>query len=63
MCALKTPQRFKKDNFNLNNYIERVAILDIKYGYYDRDDYLARQPAYIAKRKELLENLDRKENK
>lgn len=64
MCALKTPQRFKKDNFDLNNYIERAAILDIKYGYYDRNDYLAQQPAYIAKRKELLENLkDRKENK
>jgi len=64
MCALKTPQRFKKDNFDLNSYIERAAILDIKYGYYDRNDYLAQQPAYIAKRKELLEHLkDRKENK
>lgn len=64
MYILRTPQRLKRDNFNLTDYIERAATLDVKYGYYDRDDYLAQQPAYIAKREELLKQLkDRKDKK
>lgn len=63
MYTLRTPKRLKRDNFNLTDYIERAAILDVKYGYYDRNDYLAQQPAYIAKRKELLKNLENKKDK
>lgn len=63
MPILRTPQRLKRDNFDLENYIERAAILDVKYGYYDRDDYLAQQPAYIAKRAELLKQIKERKDK
>ena len=63
MPILRTPKRLRKDNFNLENYIERAAILDIKYGYYDRNDYLAQQPAYIAKREELLKQMNEEKDK
>lgn len=62
VVCLRTPQRLKRDNFNLDDYLKRAAMLDVKYGYYDRDDYLAQQPTYIQTREELLERM-KKENK
>lgn len=54
MKSSRTPKRLRKDNFNLEEYLRRAAELDIKWGNFDRDDYLSKQPAYIKRREELL---------
>jgi len=54
MNVSRTPKRLKKDNFNLEDYLRRAAELDIKWGKFDRNDYLSKQPAYIKRREELL---------
>jgi len=54
---IRTPKRLKRDNFDLENYVERAAELDVKCGFYDRDDYLGQNPTYIKKREALLRAL------
>lgn len=54
---IKTPKRLKRDNFDLERYIERAAELDVKCGFYERDDYLGQNPTYIKRRNALLEVL------
>ena len=54
MNVSRTPKRLKRDNFNLEDYLRRVADLDIKWGNFDRNDYLSKQSAYIKRREELL---------
>ena len=51
---VKTPKRLRRDNFDLERYIERAAELDVKCGFYDRDDYLGQNPTYIKRREALL---------
>lgn len=50
----RTPKRLKKDNFNMEDYLRRAAELDVKYGIYNRDDYIGCQEIYIERRNELL---------
>ena len=54
---IRTPKRLKRDNFDLEKYIERAAELDVKCGFYERDDYLGQNPTYIKRRNALLEVL------
>lgn len=51
---VKTPKRLRRDNFDLERYIEKAAELDVKCGFYDRDDYLGQNPTYIKRREALL---------
>lgn len=53
----RTPKRLKKDNFNFEDYLRRAAELDIKYGKYDRNDYIGSQEIYIMRRNELLQQV------
>ena len=54
---IRTPKRLKRDNFDLEKYIERAAELDVKCGFCERDDYLGQNPTYIKRRNALLEVL------
>ena len=63
MRNIRTPNRLKKDNFNLDEYLRRVAEFDVKNGILNRDDYLSNQPVYINRRAELLKEMnEEKEN-
>ena len=51
---IRTPKRLKRDNFDLERYIEKAAELDVKCGFYERNDYLGQNPTYIKRRNALL---------
>lgn len=63
MRNARTPNRLKKDNFDLDEYLRRVAEFDVKNGILNRSDYLSSQPVYINRKAELLNEMDKeKEN-
>lgn len=56
---LKTPKKLRRDNFDLDKYARRAAETDIRMGFYDRNDYLSFHPAYLKRREELLQALEK----
>lgn len=56
---LKTPKKLRRDNFDLDKYARKAAETDIRMGFYDRNDYLSFYPAYLKRREELLQFLEK----